>query len=244
MAAAAGIPLPPRSRARARRRAGDQRPRRSGWALATPFFVLYFLFLLWPVLAAAWKSLFSDSLAGGDSDVRGLGNYGELLGDGDFWAAMWHTLLFTLLSTPPLVILRAGARAAGQPRREGPVAVPARLLRALRAAGLGRRADLELALPAGLRPHQRLPHRARLRRGQLARRGGHGDDLRRHRHRVVDARLQLRALPRRAAGDPEGALRGRRARRRPAVAADPAHHAAAADADDGAGHRRCRSSRR
>jgi multiple sugar transport system permease protein len=82
----------------------DERER-SGWALTTPFFVLYFLFLLWPVLAAAWKSLFSDSLAGGSAEFRGLGNYGELLGDGDFWAAMWHTLLFTLLSTPALVIL-------------------------------------------------------------------------------------------------------------------------------------------
>src|SRR4051812_31551207 len=78
---------------------------RPGWAVAPPFFVVYFLFLLWPVLAAAWKSLFSDSLAGGNSTFRGLGNYGELLGDSDFWAAMWHTVLFTLLSTPPLVIL-------------------------------------------------------------------------------------------------------------------------------------------
>lgn len=78
---------------------------RSGWALTTPFFVLYFLFLLWPVLAAAWKSFFSDSLAGGNTAFRGLGNYGELLNDGDFWAAMWHTLWFTLLSTPPLVLL-------------------------------------------------------------------------------------------------------------------------------------------
>src|SRR5215213_7416019 len=83
---------------------GDKHER-AGWALATPFFILYFLFLLWPVLAAAWKSFFSDSLAGGQADFRGFGNYGELLGDADFWAAMWHTLWFTLLSTPPLIIL-------------------------------------------------------------------------------------------------------------------------------------------
>jgi multiple sugar transport system permease protein len=57
------------------------------------------------VIAAAWKSLFSDSLAGGEADFRGFGNYGELLGDGDFWASMWHTVLFTLLSTPPLIAL-------------------------------------------------------------------------------------------------------------------------------------------
>jgi len=92
-----------RPHARGARRHNDRE--RSGWALASPFFILYFLFLLWPVLAAAWKSLFTDSLAGGNSTFRGLGNYGELLGDSDFWAAMWHTVLFTLLSTPPLVIL-------------------------------------------------------------------------------------------------------------------------------------------
>src|SRR5687767_7034900 len=87
----------------ARRRHAERE--RSGWALATPFFVLYFLFLLWPVLAAAWKSLFNDSLTGGEAEFRGLGNYGELLGDGDFWASMWHTVFFTLLSTPPLILL-------------------------------------------------------------------------------------------------------------------------------------------
>ncbi|MEA2135543.1 MAG: multiple sugar transport system permease protein [Solirubrobacteraceae bacterium] len=92
------------TRARGAAPKGDKRAR-SGWLLTTPFFVLYFLFLLWPVIAAAWKSLFSDSLAGGNTKFRGLGNYGELLGDSDFWAAMWHTLWFTVLSSVPLVLL-------------------------------------------------------------------------------------------------------------------------------------------
>jgi len=83
----------------------DARRTRSGWLMTTPFFVLYFLFLLWPVISAAWKSLFSDSLAGGASNWRGLGNYGELLGDSNFWWSMWHTLWFTVLSSVPLVIL-------------------------------------------------------------------------------------------------------------------------------------------
>src|SRR3954451_10632098 len=80
---------------------------RSGWGLSAPFFFLYFAFLLWPVLAAGWKSLFSDSL-GGSATWRGLGNYGELLGDSDFWASMWHTVLFTVISTAPLVRIPAG----------------------------------------------------------------------------------------------------------------------------------------
>src|SRR4051794_15783189 len=69
--------------------------------------LLYVLFLIWPIIAAARTSLFDESLVG-HSAWRGLKNYSELLGDSDWWAAMWHTLLFTLLSTPPLVILALG----------------------------------------------------------------------------------------------------------------------------------------
>jgi len=73
----------------------------------TPFFVLYILFLLWPVLAAARTSLFDESLTGG-STWAGLRNYTDLLNDANFWSAMWHTALFTLLSTPPLVLVAMG----------------------------------------------------------------------------------------------------------------------------------------
>src|SRR3954469_20288938 len=99
----------PTAIARPRRTKKADSHNRAGWLLSGPFFILYFMFLLWPVLAAAWKSLFSDSLAGGASaEWRGLGNYTELLKDGDWWAAMWHTLWFTILSTVPLVLLALG----------------------------------------------------------------------------------------------------------------------------------------
>ena len=62
---------------------------------------------MWPVLNALRTSLFDDSLVGGAS-WAGLENYRELLGDPNFWAAMWHTALFTLLSVPPLVLLPMG----------------------------------------------------------------------------------------------------------------------------------------
>jgi multiple sugar transport system permease protein len=75
-----------------------------GWLFSGPFFVLYILFLLWPVISAARTSLFDESLVG-HSAWRGLKNYSELLHDASFWSAMWHTAEFTLLSTPPLVIL-------------------------------------------------------------------------------------------------------------------------------------------
>ena len=93
------------NRATTRRR---RRPDRSGWGMIAPFFLVYVLFLLWPIVGALWTSLFDSSLGATDGGFRGLGNYGELLSDGDFWAAMWHTLFFTLLSTPPLVLLAMG----------------------------------------------------------------------------------------------------------------------------------------
>ena len=84
-------------------------PRRGPRALVftAPFFILFTLFLFWPVLSALWASLFDDSLVG-DSSWTGLENYRELAGDPNFWAAMWHTAFFTLLSVPPLVLLPLG----------------------------------------------------------------------------------------------------------------------------------------
>jgi len=101
--------LPARATARPRT---SRRPRRSnersGWGMVTPFFLVYVLFLLWPVVGALWSSFFDESLGSASTTWRGLGNFGELLGDGDFWSAMWHTALFTLLTAPPLVLLALG----------------------------------------------------------------------------------------------------------------------------------------
>jgi multiple sugar transport system permease protein len=90
----------PRERAR---RTRDPRGGRAGLLFSGPFFVLFVLFLCWPIVSALRTSLFNDSLVGGSS-WAGLDNYTELLGDPNFWAAMWHTALFTLLSVPPLVL--------------------------------------------------------------------------------------------------------------------------------------------
>jgi multiple sugar transport system permease protein len=35
----------------------------------------------------------------------GLSNYGEVLASGDFWISMWHSVLFTLITTPLLVLI-------------------------------------------------------------------------------------------------------------------------------------------
>jgi multiple sugar transport system permease protein len=96
-----------RARARPATRSRGMHPGRSAVLFTTPFFVLYILFLLWPILAAARTSLFDESLSG-HSSWAGLRNYTDLLNDSNFWSAMWHTALFTLLSTPPLVLVALG----------------------------------------------------------------------------------------------------------------------------------------
>ncbi|CAA9575679.1 MAG: ABC transporter, permease protein 1 (cluster 1, maltose/g3p/polyamine/iron), partial [uncultured Thermomicrobiales bacterium] len=125
-------------------------------------------------------------------------------------------------------------RAAREPGAARAVVLPSGLFRPLLAAGLGRDADLELDLPAGIRPDQQLPDPDRAERSQLAARCRRRDDLRRHRHRLVDARLQLRPLPGRAAGNPARCLRGGRPRRRDRLRAGPLDHDPAPGADDGA----------
>ena len=81
----------------------------TGYLFVLPFLIAYGLFLVWPVILGLRMSFFDWSLVGtGTTDFLGLANYRELFGDPDFWASLWHTILFTLLTTPPLVLLALG----------------------------------------------------------------------------------------------------------------------------------------
>ena len=92
----------------ARTTARERRPRRS-WGstgLLAPFMIFYILFLVGPLLYDIVMSFFNTSLVlPGLGSFAGLANYRELFGDSRFWQAMWHTIEFTLISTPPLVLL-------------------------------------------------------------------------------------------------------------------------------------------
>jgi multiple sugar transport system permease protein len=78
----------------------------TGFGFVTPFLVFYVLFLLLPLVLAVVFSLFNTSLAlPGLGRWEGLHNYGELFQDSYFWSSMWHTVLFTLVSTPVLVVV-------------------------------------------------------------------------------------------------------------------------------------------
>lgn len=86
---------------------GGARPGRdrSGIYFALPFLVVYAAFLLWPLVLGVKMSLSNDSLTGTAGEFVGLRNFAEALTDPAVWGSLWHTAWFTLLSTPPLVVL-------------------------------------------------------------------------------------------------------------------------------------------
>ena len=72
----------------------------------TPFVALYLLFIIGPALYMVVMSFFETSMVRpGLGRFTGFGNYAEALGSSDFWASLWHTVWFTILTTPPLVVL-------------------------------------------------------------------------------------------------------------------------------------------
>jgi multiple sugar transport system permease protein len=78
----------------------------AGWLFATPFLAFYIAFLIGPVLIGLVISLFNTTtVKAGVGDWVGISNYADVLSSGDFWASMWHSVLFTLLTTPLLVLL-------------------------------------------------------------------------------------------------------------------------------------------
>ena len=79
---------------------------RPALALMAPFLVLYVLFIIGPSIYMVVMSFFDTSLVQpGLGAFAGFRNYADALGSSAFWASMWHTLWFTILTTPPLVIL-------------------------------------------------------------------------------------------------------------------------------------------
>jgi len=78
----------------------------AGWLFATPFLLLYLAFLIGPVLIGIVISLFNTTtVKAGLGSWVGVSNYADVLSSRDFWASMWHSVLFTLLTTPLLIFI-------------------------------------------------------------------------------------------------------------------------------------------
>ena len=75
-------------------------------AFLLPFAVLYLAFIIGPAVYGLIMSFFDASLVQpGLGGFAGFGNYAEALQDPDFWSSLWHTVWFTILTTPPLIVL-------------------------------------------------------------------------------------------------------------------------------------------
>lgn len=79
-------------------------PGRGGFAFVAPFLVAFALFLVWPLAYGLWLSLTDRSLQG-NGGFAGLSNYSEALTDSQVWQTLGNTVLFTVFSSVPLVVV-------------------------------------------------------------------------------------------------------------------------------------------
>jgi ABC-type sugar transport system permease subunit len=80
-----------------------------GFGFLLPFLIVYVVFLVVPVFSGLRMSFFNWTIGGpGSTQFLGLANYKELFADSDFWQSLWITILFTIISTPVLVIIALG----------------------------------------------------------------------------------------------------------------------------------------
>ena len=88
------------------RRSKGLSERRLAFLMVSPSMVLIALVAAYPILYGVWLSLHEYSVrVAGLSRWAGLRNYSTALGDGDWWAAFGHTMIFTAASvTLELVI--------------------------------------------------------------------------------------------------------------------------------------------
>jgi multiple sugar transport system permease protein len=78
---------------------------RGGVWFVLPFMVVYAAFVLWPLLYGLGLSFFDTSLVRDQSQFVGLANYAQLFADPEVWRTLWVTILFTVGSTVPLVLV-------------------------------------------------------------------------------------------------------------------------------------------
>ena len=97
---------PARPAAAPRRTGREPDPSRPALLMLAPFLVFYVLFIIGPALYGLLISFFHTSMVKpGLGRFAGLDNYAEALRSSEFWSALWGTLWFTILTTPPLIVL-------------------------------------------------------------------------------------------------------------------------------------------
>lgn len=92
----------------------------SPYLYIAPFFVVFFVVGLFPLLYTSYLSLFDRDLLDLEGTFIGLRNYTELLQDSQFWTALTNTLSIFVLSTGPQVIIAVGVAALLNTRLRAP----------------------------------------------------------------------------------------------------------------------------
>jgi cellobiose transport system permease protein len=77
------------------------------YLFVAPFFLLFAVFGLYPLVRTAWVSLYDWSLLG-DQTYIGFDNYVELFGDSYFWNSVRNTLGMFVLATVPQLLMALG----------------------------------------------------------------------------------------------------------------------------------------
>jgi multiple sugar transport system permease protein len=78
---------------------------RGGIWFVLPFMAVYAAFVLWPLLYGLGLSFFDTSLVRAESRFVGLDNYVRLFADAEVWRTLGITVVFTIGSTIPLVVI-------------------------------------------------------------------------------------------------------------------------------------------
>src|SRR5918992_6055852 len=101
--AAGGAPQPARLSFRSRLYRLDEKV--SPYLLISPFFLIFAVFGIFPLLYTAYVSLTNRNLLDPSYEFVGLENYRQLLGDDYFWNSVVNTLGIGVLSTVPQLVL-------------------------------------------------------------------------------------------------------------------------------------------
>ena len=79
--------------------------RLSPYLYVSPFFVLFLLVGMFPLVYTAWVSVHDWSLIGGKGDFVGLDNFREVIGNPYFAKQLVNTISIFILSSGPQVVI-------------------------------------------------------------------------------------------------------------------------------------------
>ncbi|WP_083947825.1 carbohydrate ABC transporter permease [Thermobifida cellulosilytica] len=77
----------------------------SPYLFISPFFILFAIFGLFPLVYTVWVSLHDWTLLGGNQGFVGLDNYVRLVQDGKFWNSLYNTFGIFVIAVVPQLLL-------------------------------------------------------------------------------------------------------------------------------------------